>query len=152
MKTRVDSLEKSVSSVEDDVSDLQLDVSDIKASLRGHTEILSHINRVEITVAGITEKADSAHKRLDEEKAEIDLLRLRTHGHANDIQRHGGIIDGINMSIKNLITSTEAQGVKTDNNTKKLSELTTRADMIIIMGIGFFAFCGFVGSKLLHWW
>lgn len=145
MKTRVASLEKAVSSIEDDVSDLQLDVSDIKASLRGHSEILSHINRVEITVAGVTEKADSAHKRLDEEKAEIDLLRKRTHDNANDIHRQGGILAGMETAVKDLITATK-------QNTQAVLTFRIIAITAMFMGTGFISFCGFVGGKLLHWW
>lgn len=110
------------------------------------------IGQIQVKLEGVKEKTDSSHKRIDDANTEVNSLRVRTHDHANIIQRHGGILVGIETAVKDFAESAKEQNKKTTENTNKLRDLTTRADMIITLGCVFFSFCGFVGGKLLHWW
>lgn len=109
------------------------------------TEMVERMARVE-------EKAASAHKRIDTNDKEILSLRESRHAHANEIQRHTGILDGMEKAITNLIKATEAQAQKISDNTKVLSDFRVMAATAILMGGGFIGFVVFVGGNILKWW
>lgn len=103
------------------------------------------LNKLEIKVSGVLEKTDSAHKRLDDHAGEIKSLRDSRHEHAGYIQRHDGIILGIESAVTGL-NKTVVQ------NTKSIVELITMARTAIVMGGGFISFVVFAGGKILKWW
>lgn len=102
------------------------------------------------------EKADSAHKRLDEHHAEILSLRESRHKHAGELQSHGGLISGAIENIGKL----EAAIDKLTEATKLASKgwqdfklvAVTGFFVTMFLGSGFIAFCVFVAGEVLKWW
>lgn len=131
--------------MKDKVSKLQGDVEVLRDKVNGHSEILDRVVSVEINIASVTEKVDSAHKRLDKEEQEVEKLRTRTHDHANAIQRHVGILAGMENAVKELVSATK-------DNTQAVLTFRIIALTAVTMGTGFIGFCGFIGGKIMHWW
>lgn len=102
------------------------------------------------------EKADSAHRRIDEINIEVRGLRDAKHDLYSRIHTHAGILTGIEGAVQKLTQSTEAWAKKTDTNTQ--TQIQNRAIVITAMTVGgfitsgFLGFIIFVGGKILHWW
>ncbi len=86
------------------------------------------------------------------------LVTLETsrHKHNGQIHTMEGILVGMETMIKDFIKTSEAQAVKTTENTAELRDLRIMGKTFLIMMQWFFVFCGAVGavggSKLFGWW
>ena len=97
-------------------------------------------------------RLDNHDKDIARLDGEVKSLRDAKHDHNGRIHTVEGVLVGIEKAIETLTISTNSQSEKTGANTLALGNIKVRADTIIVMGLAFFAFCGFVGGQLLGWW
>ena len=169
MKGRVTTLEgdlqllvSKVCSHGERIEDLSDQAGDLSKQVESHEKKFAHINRIEINVAGISEKTDSAHKRIDQEKAEVDLLRLEKHKHANEITRHGAILEshngiflGIKDCLKELTEATKQNTVNNQKNEARSLRIEIMAGAIIFLGTVIAGSATWLVAhlgKLFLWW
>lgn len=102
------------------------------------------------------EKADSAHKRLDEHHAEILSLRESRHRHSGELQSHSGMINGIVSNVGKLESAIDKLAIATEQASQGWQDFklvaVTGFIVTMFLGSGFIAFCVFVAGELLKWW
>jgi chromosome segregation ATPase len=110
-------------------------------------------------MARLEEHKTAINKRLDDNDEEVKSLRDSRHIHNGMLNNHTGILQGIETSIGNLVSSTNFQSTRTEENTAALRDIKVMASTFLKMMQWFFLFCSiigtsfaFVGGKLLHWW
>lgn len=98
----------------------------------------------EVVAVKALDSAVSAHKRIDDHGKEISSLRASRHEHNSMLHNQGGILMGLNESVK-LLSKTVSE------NTKTLVSFKAMAMTVIFMGGCFISFCVFAAGKILGW-
>ena len=103
-------------------------------------------------LAIVEQVAASAHKRLDGHDYEFKVQRGARHLHANEIQKHTGMLESHSEIFTGIKDALKEVAAATRHNTDAIFSFKIMAMTAIFMGGGFITFCGFVGGKLLGWW
>lgn len=102
------------------------------------------------------ERADSAHKRVDEHHAEILSLRESRHKLAGELQSHGGLIASAIKNNSKLEAAIDKLTEATQQARKEWQDfklvVVTGFFVTMFLGSGFIAFCVFVAGEVLKWW
>lgn len=107
-------------------------------------------------VAVVEHIASNAHRRLDVNDNEINILKESRMEFNGLIQKQAGLLSGIERSVITLAETSSSQSEATKNNTIALREMEAKANTMIWMTGVFFTLCtsagGFLIGHIAHWW